>query len=101
MLPDLAGDGPPGSAACRSGSRPAAGPGAVRAVALVLLLAASALLVAGRPPGTASWIAIAGLAVGRGPRGGWRAAAGKVPFLAAIGIAAIDVALFAGGCRRR
>ncbi len=72
------------------------GPAVVRGVALVLLLAASVLLVVAARPHR-QLIAIAGLAVAVvlavvGARG-----SGKVPFLAAIGIAAIDVVLFAVG----
>ena len=96
VLPDLAADratgvnGLPQLVAARWGT------GAVRAVALVLLLAASVLLLlAARPHRQA--IAVAGLAAAAalavvGARG-----SGKVPFLAAIGMAAVDVVLFAVG----
>jgi len=94
VLPDLAGDratgvdGLPQQVAARWGA------GAVRAIALVLLLAASVLLVVAAS-GSRRWVAVAGLAAaallavacGRG--------SGRLPFLAAIGIAAIDVVLFA------
>jgi len=67
---------------------------AVRAAALVLLLAASALLLVGA---TRRWVAIpavvaAVLLAVASARG-----KGKVPFFAAIGIAAVDVVLFALG----
>ena len=70
------------------------GPGAVRAAALVLLLTASVLLLTGA---TRLWVAIPGLiaavllavAAVRGT--------GRVPFLAAIGIAAVDILLFVAG----
>jgi 4-hydroxybenzoate polyprenyltransferase len=72
------------------------GPWAVRATALTLLLGASVLLlVAARP--SRRWVAVAGLAAAvalavAGARGG-----GRVPFLAALAIAAIDALLFASG----
>jgi len=72
------------------------GPGATRACALVLLLSASALLVAEASPAR-RWIAVAGLccscvlalvgAVGKG----------RTPFRAALAIAGADVAVFAFG----
>jgi hypothetical protein len=94
VLPDLAADtvggvrGLPQRVAASSG-----GERAVRLVALGLLLTASGLIVlaAGRPY---RWPALAGLAgaallalVGARARG-------RLPFLAAIGIAALDVTLF-------
>jgi 4-hydroxybenzoate polyprenyltransferase len=96
VLPDLAADqangvnGLPQQVAARWG------PAVVRAVALVLLLAASVLLVLAARPHLRP-IAIAGLVVAAilaavGARG-----SGKVPFLAAISIAAIDALLFAVG----
>jgi 4-hydroxybenzoate polyprenyltransferase len=72
------------------------GPGAARACALVLLLSASALLVAEASPAR-RWIAVVGLccscvlavvgAVGKG----------RTPFRAALAIAGADVAVFAFG----
>jgi len=96
VLPDLAADraagvnGLPQLVAARWGA------GTVRAVALVLLLAASVLLLLAARPHRQP-IAVAGLAAAAvlavvGARG-----SGKVPFLAAIGMAAVDVALFAVG----
>ena len=96
VLPDLAADratgvnGLPQVVAARWGA------GAVRAIALVLLLVASVLLLVASSP-SRRWGAVAGLAAAAvlaviGARG-----AGKVPFLAAIGIAAVDVVLFAAG----
>jgi len=96
VLPDLTGDketgveGLPQQVAARWGS------GAVRATALVLLLAASVLLVLAASD-TRRWVAFAGLGAAVvlgvvGARG-----AGRVPFYAALGIAAIDVVLFAAG----
>ena len=85
VLPDLADD-------ARSGvrglpQRVAAGFGAraARGVALILLLAASVLLLIAASPGR-RWVAVVGALGG-----------GKVPFLAAIAIAGVDVAIFAAG----
>lgn len=96
VLPDLAGDeaagvnGLPQRLAARNG------PVAIRLAALTLLLLASVLLVMASGP-SHRWVALAGLgaaavlaAVGIG-------ASGRLPFRTAIGIAAIDVALFAFG----
>jgi hypothetical protein len=68
----------------------------VRAAALVLLLAASVLLVLAASDAR-RWVAIAGLvaAVALGVIGA--RGSGRVPFYAALGIAAIDVVLFAAG----
>lgn len=79
-----------------SGESAARGEPSVRACAIVLLLAASVLLVVAARPGR-RWIAVAGLVAAAvlavaGARGG-----GRVPFAAAIGIAAVDVVLFAAG----
>jgi 4-hydroxybenzoate polyprenyltransferase len=96
VLPDLAAD-------LRSGVRGLPqlvaarwGPGAARAAALVLLLSASALLVAEASPAR-RWIAVTGLvcscalaivgALGRG----------RTPFRAALAIAGTDVVVFALG----
>jgi 4-hydroxybenzoate polyprenyltransferase len=89
VLPDLAGDR-------ATGVRARFGPAAVRAAALVLPLLASVLLLAAARPAR-RWLAIAGLGLSTvlgviGAR-----SSGRLPFLAAIGIAAIDVALFAAG----
>jgi 4-hydroxybenzoate polyprenyltransferase len=94
VLPDLAADratgvdGLPQQVAARWGPR------AVRAIALVLLLSASALLLLAS---SRRWVALAGLGAAAllavvGARG-----SGRLPFLAAIGIAAIDVVLFVVG----
>ena len=94
VLPDLAADkatdvgGLPQRVAARWG------PGAVRAVAIALLLTASALLLLGATrrgiavPGLVAVLVLA-VAAARGT--------GRVPFLAAIGIAAVDIVLFAAG----
>lgn len=96
VLPDLAGDkatgvrGLPQQVAARWGQ------GAVRAIALVLLLLASVALALACSR-SRLWLGLAGLGAALvlaaiGARG-----RGRVPFLAAMGIAAIDVALFAAG----
>lgn len=96
VLPDLDADrgtgvrGLPQQVAARWGSR------AARAVALVLLLTASVLMVLTAWP-QRRWFAIAGLGgsavvAAIGVRGG-----GKVPFLSAIAIAAVDAVLVAAG----
>jgi 4-hydroxybenzoate polyprenyltransferase len=96
VLPDLAADratgvhGLPQQVAARWGT------GAVRAIALVLLLSASVLLLLASSR-SRRWVALAGLGAAAllaviGARG-----SGRLPFLAAIGIAAVDVALFAAG----
>lgn len=94
VLPDLAADratgvnGLPQQVAARWGA------GAVRTLALVLLLSASVLLTfASRHV----WVALAGLGAAAllavvGARG-----AGRVPFAAAFGIAAVDVVVLAVG----
>ena len=96
VLPDLAGDRATGVRGLPQQVAARWGPGAVRAVALVLLLGASALLLVASSR-SRRWVAVAGLGVAAllavvAARG-----TGRVPFLAAIGIAAIDVALFAAG----
>jgi 4-hydroxybenzoate polyprenyltransferase len=96
VLPDLAGDRATGVNGLPQQVAARWGPGAVRAIALALLLLASGLLLAAASPAR-RWIAVAGLAAAAllgliGAR-----SSGRMPFLAAIGIAAIDVALFAAG----
>jgi 4-hydroxybenzoate polyprenyltransferase len=98
VLPDLAADaltgvrGLPQRVAARFGATAALG------VALTLLLAASVLLLTAANPGR-RWVAVAGLcaacvlavtgAVGRGR--------GRVPLIAAIAIAGVDVLILAAG----
>lgn len=95
-LPDLAGDqiagvrGLPQQVAARWGS------GAVRAAAITPLLAASVVLfVAARP--ARRWVGIIGLVAAVALAVVSARGRGKVPFMAAIGIAAVDVLLFAAG----
>ena len=94
VLPDLAADrvtgvnGLPQQVAARWGA------GTVRAIALVLLLSASVLLLLAS---SRRWVALAGLGAAVllaviGARG-----TGRVPFLTAIGIAAVDVVVLAVG----
>jgi 4-hydroxybenzoate polyprenyltransferase len=96
VLPDLAGDrlagvrGLPQQVAARWGSA------MVRAVAIIFLLLATAAMLAAASPSRRG-VAIAALGVACllaviSARGG-----GKVPFMAAIGIAAVDVLLFVTG----
>ena len=63
------------------------GPGAVRAVALVLLLLGA----------TRRWVAIPGLIAASLLAVAAARGSGRVPFLAAIGIAAVDIILFTAG----
>jgi 4-hydroxybenzoate polyprenyltransferase len=112
VLPDLAADratgvrGLPQRVAALAGGRAAGetspgnttarGEPAVRACAIVLLLAASALLLAAARPGR-RWIAAAGLVAAAALAAVSARGRGRVPFRATIGIAAVDVVLFAAG----
>jgi 4-hydroxybenzoate polyprenyltransferase len=96
VLPDLAAD-------LRSGVRGLPqlvaarwGPGAARACALVLLLSASALLVAEASPAR-RWIAIAGLCCSCLLAVAGALGSGRTPFRAALAIAGADVAVFVFG----
>ena len=96
VLPDLAGDKATGVNGLPQQVAARWGPAVVRAAALVLLLAASVLLVVSASA-SRRWVALAGLAVAAalgviGFRG-----SGRVPFYAALGIAAVDVLLFVAG----
>ena len=96
VLPDLDGDRAAGVRGLPQVVAARWGPAAVRAVAIALLLAASAsLLVASSP--SRRWIAVAGLAVACVLAVVSARGSGRLPFLAAIGIAAVDVVLFALG----
>jgi 4-hydroxybenzoate polyprenyltransferase len=96
VLPDLAADlssgvrGLPQLVAARWG------PGAARAIALLLLLSASALLVIEASPAR-RWIAVAGLCVSCVLAVAGAVGTGRTPFRAALAIAAADVAVFVFG----
>ena len=87
------GQGHRGGRPAPAGGRPV-GPGAVRAVALALLLTASVLLLLGA---TRRWVAIPGLVAALLLAVASARGTGRVPFLAAIGIAAVDIVVFAAG----
>jgi 4-hydroxybenzoate polyprenyltransferase len=72
------------------------GPGAARAAALVLLLSASALLVAEAAPAR-RWIAVAGLCCSCVLAVAGALGKGRTPFRAALAIAGADVAVFVLG----
>lgn len=96
VLPDLAADRATGVNGLPQWVAARWGTGVVRAIALVLLLLASVLLLLASSR-SRRWITLAGLGAAAllavvGARG-----SGRLPFLAAIGIAAIDVVLFAAG----
>lgn len=94
VLPDLDADrsagvgGLPQQVAARWGA------GAVRAVALVLLLSASVLLLLASHR---RWVALAGLGAAAVLAAIGAVGKGRVPFAAAFGIAAVDVAVLAVG----
>lgn len=96
VLPDLAGDRITGVRGLPQRVAARCGPAGVRAGALVLLLAASVLLVLVSRPARRG-IALAGLAVATVLAVIGARASGRRPFLAAIGIAGVDVLLFAAG----
>ena len=96
VLPDLAGDRAAGVRGLPQRVAEAGGPALVRAVALVLLLGASAM-IALAPGGGQRWAALAGFAAAAALAVAGARAGGRGPFLAAIAIAAIDTALFAVG----
>lgn len=94
VLPDLAADRATGVGGLPQRVAARWGPDAVRAFALVLLLVASALLLLGA---TRRWVAIPGLVAALLLAVASARGTGRVPFLAAIGIAAVDIVLFAAG----
>lgn len=94
VLPDLAADEATGVGGLPQRVAAKWGPAAVRAVALVLLLTASVLLLLGA---TRLWVAVPGLIAALLLAVGAARGSGRVPFLAAIGIAAVDIILFAAG----
>jgi 4-hydroxybenzoate polyprenyltransferase len=94
VLPDLAADKATGVGGLPQRVAAMWGPGAVRTVALVLLLTASVLLLLGA---TRRWVAIPGLTAALLLAVAAARGTGRAPFLAAIGIAAVDIMLFALG----
>ncbi|MGH3275484.1 MAG: UbiA family prenyltransferase [Streptosporangiaceae bacterium] len=96
VIHDLDGDHAAGVRGLPQRVAAGAGPIAVRLTALVLLLTASALLALSAA-GPHQRIALAGLAAAAVLAAAGAASPGRLPFLAAIGIAAIDVALFVFG----
>jgi 4-hydroxybenzoate polyprenyltransferase len=94
VLPDLAADKATGVGGLPQRVAARWGPGAVRAVALAALLTASVLLLLGA---TRRWVAIPGLIAALLLAVAATRGTGRVPFLAAIGIAAVDIVLFAAG----
>jgi 4-hydroxybenzoate polyprenyltransferase len=94
VLPDLDGDRMAGVRGLPQRVAARWGPGAVRAAAIALLLAASVLLLIASGPGR-RWVAVTGLAVAGVLAVVSARGAGKVPFLAVIGMAAVDVLVFA------
>jgi 4-hydroxybenzoate polyprenyltransferase len=94
VLPDLAADAATGVRGLPQRAAARWGRGAVRATALAVLLTASVLLLLGA---TRRWVAIPGLAVALLLAVAAARGTGRVPFLAAIGIAAVDIMLFAAG----
>jgi len=96
VLPDLAADARAGVRGLPQRVAARFGPVAAKGVALTLLLGASVLLLLVSSPGR-RWVAVVGLCGSCvlavvAARGG-----GRVPFFASIGIAAVDVVLFAAG----
>jgi 4-hydroxybenzoate polyprenyltransferase len=94
VLPDLAADKAAGVGGLPQRVAARWGPGVVRAVALALLLTASVLLLLGA---TRRWVAIPGLVAALLLAVASARGTGHVPFLAALGIAAVDIVLFAAG----
>jgi 4-hydroxybenzoate polyprenyltransferase len=96
VLPDLDSDRAAGVRGLPQLVAARAGPRAVRVTALVVLLAASAVLALAEGGGHRP-AALAGLAVAAVLAAAGAAAPGRLPFAAAMAIAAIDVALFVFG----
>jgi 4-hydroxybenzoate polyprenyltransferase len=94
VLPDLAADAATGVRGLPQRVAARWGPGAVRATALAVLLTASVLLLLGA---TRRWIAIPGLVAALLLAVAAARGTGRTPFLAAIGIAAVDILLFTAG----
>jgi 4-hydroxybenzoate polyprenyltransferase len=96
VLPDLAADKATGVRGLPQIVADRWGAGAVRAVALLLLVLASVLLLLAARP-SHRWVSLAGLAAAAVlALIGFRSS-GRLPFFAALGIAALDVLLFVAG----
>lgn len=91
VLPDLAGDLAHGVRGLPQWVALRAGPFAVRLIAFVLLVTASAVITVGAEFG---WLAVTALVVSLGLAAVGLRAPGKTPFFTAMVIAALDVALF-------
>jgi 4-hydroxybenzoate polyprenyltransferase len=96
VLPDLADDLRAGVRGLPQLVAERWGPGAARAAAMLLLLSASALLVAGASPAR-RWVAIAGLCCSCVLAAVGVLRTGRVPFRAALAIAAADVLVLVCG----
>jgi 4-hydroxybenzoate polyprenyltransferase len=94
VLPDLDADRASGVAGLPQRVAARWGAGAVRAIALALLLSASLLLVLAS---SRQWVALAGLGVAAMLAVVGALGKGRVPFMAAFGIAAVDVVVLAVG----
>ena len=96
VLPDLAADQETGVGGLPQRVAARFGPATVRAAALALLLAALVLLLIGA---TRLWVAVPGVVAAVLLAVPLARGTGRVPFFAAIGIAAVDIVLFvaAGG----
>jgi 4-hydroxybenzoate polyprenyltransferase len=94
VLPDLAADRATGVNGLPQQVGARWGAGAVRAVALVLLLSASVLLVLAS---SRQWVSLGGLGAAVLLAVIGAVGSGRVPFVAAFGLAAVDVVLLAAG----
>jgi 4-hydroxybenzoate polyprenyltransferase len=94
VLPDLSADKATGVGGLPQRVAARWGPAVVRAVALVLLLAASVLLLLGA---SRLWVAVPGLVAAVILATVAARGRGRVPFIAAIAIAAVDIVLFVAG----
>jgi len=96
VLPDLAADERNGVRGLPQRVAARFGPGATRSAALALLLAASVLLLVAASPGR-RWVAVIGLCCSGVLAAAGALGRGRLPFLAAIGIAGLDAVLVAAG----
>jgi len=96
VLPDLAADERNGVRGLPQRVAARFGPGATRSAALALLLAASVLLLVAASPGR-RWVAVIGLCCSGVLAAAGALGRGRLPFLAAIGIAGVNAGLVAAG----